>query len=53
MPTPRSRFGGVNTGKPWLRSADATAFQLDPSAHAPCTNTIVGFGTAILPTVVE
>jgi hypothetical protein len=37
----------VKTGKPWLRSAAATAFQLDPSAHAPCTRTMVGFGTSV------
>ena len=32
------------TVKPWLCSSEATAFQLDPSAHAPWTRTIVGFG---------
>ena len=41
---PRSRFGGAKTVKSWLRSSDATAFQLDPSAQAPWTRTIVGFG---------
>ena len=41
---PRSRFGGVSTVKPWLCSSVATAFQLDPSAQAPWTRTIVGFG---------
>src|SRR3984957_19306535 len=42
--TARSRLGGVSTVKPWLCNSDATAFQLEPSAHAPWTRTIVGFG---------
>ena len=42
--TPRSRFGGASTVKPWLCSSVATAFQLDASAQAPWTRTIVGFG---------
>ena len=42
--TARSRFGGASTVKPWLWSSDATAFQLDASAHAPWTRTMVGFG---------
>src|SRR4051794_33858514 len=45
--TPRSRFGGPKTVKPWLCSSDATAFQLDASAHAPCTRTIVGLGMSV------
>jgi hypothetical protein len=47
--TPRSRFGGAKTVKPWFCSSDATEFQLDPSAHAPCTRTIVGFGMSVSP----
>jgi hypothetical protein len=43
--TPRSRFGGARTVKSWLCSPAATAFQLDASAHAPWTRTIVGFGS--------
>ena len=42
--TPRSRFGGVRTVNPWPCSSDETAFQLEPSAQAPWTSTIVGFG---------
>src|ERR1700733_10659719 len=45
--TARSRLGGVSTVKPWLRSSEATAFQLEPSAHAPWTRTIVGFGMSV------
>src|SRR3954470_5814421 len=45
--TPRSRFGGPKTVKPWLCSSDATAFQLDASAHAPCTRTTVGLGMSV------
>jgi hypothetical protein len=45
--TARSRFGGASTVKPWLWSSDATAFQLDASAHAPWTRTMVGFGTEL------
>ena len=39
---PRSKFVGVKMVKPWPLNPDATAFQLEPSAHAPCTRTIVG-----------
>ena len=42
--TPRSRFGGVRTVNPWPCSSVDTAFQLEPSAHAPWTRTMVGFG---------
>ena len=42
--TPCSRFGGARTVKPWPCRSVATAFQLDASAHAPWTRTIVGFG---------
>jgi hypothetical protein len=44
--TARRRFGGARTVKSWLCSSAATAFQLDASAHAPWTRTIVGFGVA-------
>ena len=37
------RLGGVRTVKPWLWSSTETAFQLDPSAQAPWTRTMVGF----------
>src|SRR6188472_3441257 len=42
--TERSRFGGARTVKPWLWSSVATGFQLDASAHAPWTRTMVGCG---------
>src|SRR6478752_4395494 len=41
--TDRSRLVGARTVKPWLCSSVATAFQLEASAHAPWTRTIVGF----------
>ena len=44
--TPCNRFGGVSTVKPWACSSVDTAFQLEPSAQAPWTRTIVGFGMA-------
>src|SRR3954468_10415424 len=42
--TERSRLGGASTMNPCPWSSDATAFQLDASAQAPWTRTIVGFG---------
>src|SRR5690242_19140994 len=42
--TARRRFGGARTVNPWLCSPVATAFQLDASAQAPWTRTMVGFG---------
>src|ERR1700750_2570445 len=42
--TARSRFVGARTVNPWPWSSDATAFQLDASAQAPWTRTMVGFG---------
>ena len=33
--TPRSRFGGVRTVKPWPAGRSRPAFQLDASAQAP------------------
>jgi hypothetical protein len=42
--TPRSRFGGAKTVKPRPRRPVATAFQLDASAQAPWTRTMVGCG---------
>jgi hypothetical protein len=46
--TPRRRFGGVRTVKPWPCSSVETPFQLEPSAQAPCTSTIVGFAISVL-----
>src|SRR6476659_3228668 len=40
--TPRRRFGGVRTVKPWPCSSAETAFQLEPSAQAPWTSTMLG-----------
>src|SRR5215475_6481041 len=42
--TPRNRFVGANTVKASLCRCEATAFQLEASAHAPWTRTIVGLG---------
>jgi hypothetical protein len=42
--TPRNRFVGANTVKSSFCRCDATAFQLEASAHAPWTRTIVGLG---------
>ena len=39
---PRSKFVGVKMVKPWPLNPDATAFQLELSAHVPCTRTIAG-----------
>src|SRR4051794_24726803 len=40
--TDRRRLGGASTAYPSLCSAEATAFQLEASAQAPWTRTIVG-----------
>jgi hypothetical protein len=42
--TPRNRFVGANTVKSSFCRCDTTAFQLEASAHAPWTRTIVGLG---------
>ena len=47
--SPRAGSGGPMTVKSWLCSSDATAFQLKPSAHAPWTRTMVGFGMSVSP----
>src|SRR4029453_19365083 len=42
--TPRNRLVGARTVKSSLWRGDVTAFQLEASAHAPWTRTIVGLG---------
>ena len=47
MTTPRSGLGAASTVYPSACSCSTTAFQLELSAHAPCTSTIVGLGALV------
>src|SRR3569833_3316074 len=43
----------ARTGYPSRRSRSMTGFQLEESAHAPWTRTMVGFGAPVGPTVAD
>src|SRR6476620_10089108 len=45
--TPRNRLVGARTVKSSRCRGDMTAFQLEASAHAPWTRTIVGLGMCL------